>query len=62
MLLIHGIGAARNTWAKALPILTSHFTVITYDLRGHGDSPLPDVPFDLDALVADVEWVRARTG
>lgn len=62
LLLIHGIGAARETWAKALPILTPHFTVITYDLRGHGTSPLPDKPFGLDDLVDDVEWVRAQTG
>ena len=31
LLLIHGIGAARNTWAKLMPLLTERFTVITYD-------------------------------
>ncbi|MTH94772.1 alpha/beta fold hydrolase [Roseibium sp. RKSG952] len=62
LFLIHGIGAARNTWAKALPILTDHFTVVTYDLRGHGTSPLPEGPFGLDELVADLERVREKTG
>lgn len=62
LFLIHGIGAARNTWARALPVLTPHFTVITYDLRGHGASPLPGGPFGLDDLVADLEALRARTG
>lgn len=62
LFLIHGIGAARNTWAKALPLLTRHFTVVTYDLRGHGASPLPQGPFGLDELVADLERVRQRTG
>ncbi|WP_170335954.1 alpha/beta fold hydrolase [Ruegeria arenilitoris] len=62
LFLIHGIGAARNTWAKALPILTDHFTVVTYDLRGHGTSPLPEDPFGLDELVADLERVREKTG
>lgn len=62
LFLIHGIGAARNTWAKALPELTQRFTVVTYDLRGHGGSPLPAVPFGLDELVADLERVRERTG
>ena len=33
LFLIHGIGAARNTWAKLMPLLTSHYTVVTYDLR-----------------------------
>ena len=62
LFLIHGIGAARNTWARALPVLTPHFTVVTYDLRGHGASPLPDAAFGLDELVADLERVRVRTG
>lgn len=62
LILIHGIGAARNTWAKALPILTRSFTVITYDLRGHGTSPMPTSSFGLDELVADLERVRERTG
>lgn len=62
LILIHGIGAARNTWAKALPVLTSHFTVITYDLRGHGASPMPASPFGLEELVTDLERVRERTG
>ena len=62
LFLIHGIGAARNTWAKALPVLTPHFTVITYDLRGHGASPMPDGEFGLEELVNDLERVRERTG
>ena len=62
LFLIHGIGAARNTWAKALPVLMPHFTVVTYDLRGHGASPMPNGEFGLDALVDDLEAVRAATG
>jgi len=62
LFLIHGIGAARGTWAKALPVLTPHFTVITYDLRGHGESPLPTDEFGLDELVADLEALREQLG
>ena len=62
LFLIHGIGAARNAWAKAMPTLSKNFTVVTYDLRGHGTSPLPIGAFDLDDLVLDLENVRARTG
>lgn len=62
LFLIHGIGAARNTWAKALPVLNRQFTVVTYDLRGHGASPLPEGEFGLAELVADLERVRERTG
>ena len=58
LILVHGIGAARNTWDKALPLLTQHFTVVTYDLRGHGASPKPEKEFGLDELVADLERIR----
>jgi pimeloyl-ACP methyl ester carboxylesterase len=62
LFLIHGIGAARDTWRFAMPVLTQHFTVISYDLRGHGSSPLPDGAFGLDDLVADLEALRAKLG
>ncbi len=62
LFLIHGIGAARSGWRFVVPHLTDHFTVVTYDLRGHGASPLPDGEFGLDELVADLERVRERTG
>ena len=62
LFLIHGIGAARDTWRFAMPELSSRFTVISYDLRGHGVSPMPDGPFGLDDLVADLERLRERVG
>ncbi len=60
LILVHGIGAARNTWAKLLPVLTPHFTVITYDLRGHGESPVTDGEFGLEELVADLGALQRR--
>ena len=45
-----------------MPILTPFFTVVTYDLRGHGESPLPDGEFGLDDLVQDLEYIRQETG
>lgn len=62
LFLIHGIGAARDTWRFALPRLAARFTVISYDLRGHGASPKPGGPFGLDDLVADLERLRHQTG
>ena len=62
LILVHGIAAARNTWNKALPELTPHFTVVTYDLRGHGTSPVPQGEFGLDDLVVDLERVRELCG
>ena len=50
LVLIHGIGAARDAWRFMLPHLRDKFTVVTYDLRGHGESPLPETEFGLDDL------------
>ena len=62
LFLIHGIGAARDTWRFVTPVLSGHFTVVSYDLRGHGTSPLPEGEFGLDELVDDLERVRERSG
>ena len=58
LLLVHGIGSRRSGWDRLLPTLGDHFRVITYDLRGHGESPMPVGRFGLDALVDDVEALR----
>ena len=60
LILIHGIGAARDAWRFMTPLLEARFTVITYDLRGHGESPMPEGEFNLDDLVADLERLRER--
>ncbi len=62
LFLIHGIGAQRDTWRFLTPLLVEQYTVVSYDLRGHGASPMPDGMFGLDELVADLERVRERTG
>ena len=62
LFLIHGIGAARDGWRFIVRELESEFRCITYDLRGHGESPLPSGEFGLDDLVADLEDLRSRLG
>ena len=53
--LVHGIGARRQGWAGLVEHLKSDFHCISYDLRGHGDSPKSEGTFGLDELVADLE-------
>jgi len=60
--MVHGIGSRRVTWDGLLPGLEEHFTCVRYDLRGHGESPVPPVPYSLDDLVEDLEALRIRLG
>lgn len=62
LFLIHGIGARRATFAGLVEGLKDRFTCIRYDLRGHGESPLPGARFGLDDLVDDLEALRAHLG
>ena len=59
--LTHGVGGAEDAWRFITPKLKSMFTVVTYDLRGHGKSPLDNKDFNLDDLVLDLERVREKT-
>lgn len=60
--LIHGIGSRKITWAGLIPYLRDEFTCVTYDLRGHGGSPVPSTPYTLDHMVEDVEALRIHLG
>ena len=62
LFLIHGIGSSHAAWSGVVEHLRSSFQCISYDLRGHGDSPLPSGRFGLEDLVADLEALRAKLG
>ncbi len=60
--LVHGIGARKASWDKLIVGLKDQFTCISYDLRGHGESPVPPTPYTLDDLVDDLEALRQKLG
>jgi pimeloyl-ACP methyl ester carboxylesterase len=60
LFLIHGIGARRATFARLVDCLKDSFTCISYDLRGHGESPVPKERFGMDDLVDDLEALRSK--
>ena len=59
---IHGIGSRKATWEALIEDLRTDFTCVSFDLRGHGESPVPPVPYSLDELVEDLEALRQRLG
>ncbi len=60
--LVHGIGSRKTTWDELIDGLKNQFTCVSYDLRGHGDSPVPPTPYSLDDLVEDLEALRQKLG
>lgn len=62
LFMVHGIGGRRSAWDDITARLKDDFTCIRYDLRGHGASPVPPVPYSLDELVEDLEALRAKLG
>ncbi len=60
--LVHGIGSRKTTWDELIDGLDDRFTCVSYDLRGHGDSPQPPTPYILEDLVEDLEALRHKLG
>jgi pimeloyl-ACP methyl ester carboxylesterase len=53
LVLLHGIGSARQAWDPVIPALAEHFDVIAVDLPGFGESePLPAHIEPLPAVLA----------
>ena len=60
--MVHGIGSRKGTWEALTENLSTDFTCVSFDLRGHGESPVPPVPYSLDELVEDMELLRKHLG
>ena len=60
--LIHGFGLNRAMWQWQLPALTPHFTVLTYDLLGHGESVAPEGRPDLAMFSGQLLRLMDRLG
>ena len=63
VVLITGSNLDRRMWAREAEWLAPRFTVVRYDLRAHGQSSLPETPFnhvdDLFALLDELEIPQA---
>lgn len=57
VLLLHGLGSCGADWAPQMDALTAAHTVVTVDLRGHGESDRPPGPYGIPMFAADVVHV-----
>jgi len=53
LLLIHGLGSSARDWEFQVPEFSRSYRVITFDLRGHGESDKPPGSYSIQMLAAD---------
>ena len=53
VVLSNSLGSTPAMWDRQVPTLAERLRVVRYDHRGHGLSPVPPAPYELDDLGAD---------
>jgi pimeloyl-ACP methyl ester carboxylesterase len=53
LVCIHGVGSYLEAWSGVVERLAGDFTILTFDLRGHGDSTKIKGRYDIDDFVAE---------
>ena len=62
VVLSNSLGSTLSMWDSQADVLAEHFRVVRYDTRGHGGSPVPAGPYDIDDLADDVVALLDRLG
>jgi pimeloyl-ACP methyl ester esterase len=62
VLFIHGWASNRTVWERQVQALRGRHTVLTVDVRGHGESSHPRTGYSLDALAGDLEHLVRALG
>jgi len=52
--LVHGAGDSLHMWYEQAPVLSRRFRVLTYDVRGFGETELPESEVGLGVLTEDL--------
>ncbi|NNF77683.1 MAG: alpha/beta fold hydrolase [Rhizobiales bacterium] len=62
LVLIHGVGSQHGDWAGVAKALAGKFSILRYDLRGHGTSAAPPGPYEIEDFTADLIALLDETG
>ncbi len=57
IIFANSLGTDLRLWDGIVPLLPNGLRVIRYDMRGHGQSDVPDAPYTMGQLVSDAEAV-----
>jgi len=53
LLFIHGLGSSTRDWEPQVPVFAARYRVVTFDVRGHGQSDKPPGPYSVPLFAAD---------
>jgi pimeloyl-ACP methyl ester carboxylesterase len=59
LVLIHGFTDNLRMWFDQVPAFAGRFEVLSYDVRGHGETETPAGSFSMDLFVADLRALLA---
>ncbi len=62
VVLVHGVGMARDIWMPQVAQLSRRFQVVTYDMLGHGGSDLPPEGVTLGAYADQLRALLDHLG
>jgi len=62
LVLGHTLATSRAMWRRQIPHFAAAYRVISFDMRGHGESAAPDYPYSLEMLAEDVVGVLDSLG
>ena len=62
LICIHGVGSYLEAWDGVVARLSDKFTILTFDLRGHGQSERVKGRYEIDDFVADTLALADHVG
>jgi pimeloyl-ACP methyl ester carboxylesterase len=60
--LTHGMGGSLRNWDDDVPEIAKRYAVLRWDVRGHGDSDKPDVPYTPEMHARDLAGLMRSLG
>src|SRR5579871_6850969 len=54
LVFCHSLGASHRLWDAQIEAFSRHFRILRYDSRGHGESGVPQGPYNVEQLARDV--------
>lgn len=62
LLFIHGLGSSSRDWEQQVSFFANNYQVITFDVRGHGQSSKPTGPYSIPQFATDVSTLLNKLG